>query len=503
MLSTTINPKTGFILGGEFDATYWAPESFKTRYDKTARETRTELNIAQQARIDAINLEPKTDTLEWSQTERQIVTRCQDALNHEIDKLTNEINEYEKVIHTNSSFSNHDQIDNLFDNNQEVLVKEVESQLNPHGSGLGSALLNGLKNRDVFQRQYRAFRREHQRNQNAVYPHSKFWHGFFIFLIFIGEGCANSYFFAQGNDLGLLGGFFEASVFSFINVGLAFLVSHFYRKTYHIDKTNNTKGWLGVFGFSILIIFIACVAALCRYQAAQSQGIEFTSLPWQDFTKAVLSKEGILLITLALILATIAVIDWFTMDDAYPGYGDQQRKVEEVEAWVNDKRTETINSLHLNFVNRMRDVEIPILEKKLDLLVTRAQNIIKITHNYDQAVVKQLEATYHSLLKEYRDENAFVRHDDKSQVGSAPPDYFNSYPKLNIGSINFEKITNTARTWLRTFSDAKSYFEIKKHSAMTEQYSLKLKKIVVDNFENCIKVLEANAKKQNAENEAA
>ncbi len=499
MLSSITNPSTGFIVGGVQDPTYWAPDNFRARYGKTADETRRALNIEKKARDDALQLLPLSDSSEWSQTEQEVRTRCQEALTSEVDTLRKEIDAYKAEVTRNRGLADKAQIDQQFDNNKDALVGEVRNQMSANGSGAGRELIEALKDKDRLQREYNAFQREHRLREQAKYPDSTFWHYFIIALILVGEGLANSYFFGQGNDLGMLGGFLEALFFAAINVGFAGMVAFCLRYTFHISSGRKAVGWFGVLLFTGLMIFVACIAALYRYQAANASdtaNLGLLSLPWADLGTAIATKDGILLIMLALILGIVAVLDWFKMDDPYPGYGKRQRALEEVSDWIKERQGEAIDEIHGGFVKRMRETEIPSLEGKLKILITRAQNIERVTRDYDQAIVKQLESAYHQLLKEYREENEFVRTSGTTKSSPAPK-YFSEYPPLQPSDFNAKLQAREAGRWLEEYSTALTYFETRKHEAMSDKYSLSLKTVVVENFESAVAQLQKDALAQN------
>lgn len=499
MQTTVTNSTTGFIVGGTPDPTYWAPESFKARYERTAKQVDDELKIEESARNDALNLEPASGSKEWTQTEQAIRTKCGNALTTEIDRVRSEVAMYEAEISKNSQLADAAHIDGFFDSNHQALASVVKQQMSANGSGPGAELIEALKDKDRLQREYNAFRSEHKRNEKARYPSSTFWHYFIIALILIGEGLANSYFFGQGNDLGLLGGFLEALFFAAINVGFAGVVAFCLRYVFHRYSNKQVMGWFGVVFFTGIMMFVACVAALYRFQAANATDateIGLLSLPWAQLGDAVASKDGILLILLALILGIVAVIDWFKMDDPYPGYGKRQRALEDVTDWIKSRQSDAINDIHGSYVRRMREVEIPALEQRLHVLVTRAKNIEKVTVDYDHAIVKQLEDAYHSLLKKYRDENSYVRSNDTS--GSAPPpQYFSEYPALPPARFDANAVAQQAKKWVTQFSHAQGYFERRKLEALSEKYSQQLKTVVVENFEPAVAQLQKEALLQN------
>lgn len=505
MQNTISNARTGFILGGALEPTFWAPEKLKSRYEKVADDTRNELRIEKAARDDALHLLPRSDAAELSQTERSIRDRCENALVNEITTIKQEISNYEEVVNQHRATAQIRGIDAFFDNNIDVLTKAARTTLSPATGGAGADLLQAMADRDTAQRELTAFRRERKLTERAKYPASRFMHFFVIVVILVGEAMANSYFFGQGNDLGLLGGFFEAMLFAGINVGLAGLVAFCARYLWHIDQWRKALGAAGILFFGGLMVLVAAVAALYRFQAVNAADVNqlgLLSLPWADLGNAVATKDGILLILLALILGVVAVIDWLAMDDLHPGYGAKQRHLEDIKAYIQERQAEVIEELYSEFLKRMREKEVPRLENILDQLVHGAKNIQKVTSDFNQAVVKQLESCYHGLLKLYREENTLVRMQDTSG-SSPPPRYFATYPTLQTGDFDPAEMSRQFARNHDQFTAVLTHFQSKKQEMMGAKYEADLKSAVYAEFERLVDELNRKAIEGNRANEGA
>ncbi|NJM43034.1 MAG: hypothetical protein HC858_01810, partial [Brachymonas sp.] len=461
VLSIFKNNETGFVHAQTNEPTFWAPEKFKARYEKTELEARKELDLEARAREDGINRIPKSNSVEWSPTEQAIRTKCQNALTSEIDMLTKEIDHYEREIQKagGSSLASQKSTDAFFDNNIAALQQSVGNALSVAGGSSGSRLLKAYQDRDKLQRELTAFRVEHRRNEDAKYPANKFWHIMIIVVILLAECIANSTFFGQGNELGLLGGIVEAFMFAAINIALAAAIATSLRYvTYFYTTPRILIGYLLTAALLAVMVFVACVAALYRYMAANAQTVEevaFSALPWSQLGDAISNKDGIVLILIALILGVIAIVDCFKLDDAYAGYGKRKRAVQEVTDWIDDHKTEAAEELHSSYIKNMREKEIPARDQDYKKVLTRLDNIFRLTRDYDQAIVQQLTQTYHKLLKEYRDINLRVRNEFTAATDK-PPAHFTDYPALDASSFD---AVNKAHDTEARISESKTAYD--------------------------------------------
>jgi hypothetical protein len=503
MLSIFKNNETGFVHAQTNEPTYWAPEKFKARYEQTERETRKALDLEARAREDGINRVPKSDALEWSQTEQAIRTKCQNALTSEIDMLTKEIDHYEREIQKagGASLASQKNTDSFFDNNVEALQQSVGNALSIAGGSSGTQLLKAYQDRDKLQRELTAFRVEHRRNEDAKYPANKFWHIMIIVVILLVECVANSTFFGQGNELGLLGGIVEAFMFAAINIALAAAVAASLRYAGYVYTTRRVLiGYVLTTALLAVMVFVACVAALYRYMAANAQAVEevaLSALPWSQLGDAISNKDGIVLILIALILGVIAIVDCFKLDDAYAGYGKRKRAVQDVTDWIDDHKTEAADELHSNYLKNMRDKEIPAREENYKKVLTRMDNIFRLTRDYDQAIVQQLTQTYHKLLKEYRDINLRVRNEFTAATDQ-PPAHFNDFPALDASSFNAKVKAQEIEERMAESKSAYDHFQLRKQETQSDQYSIKLKGVVLQNFDKLVGELEIKARESSS-----
>jgi uncharacterized membrane protein YhaH (DUF805 family) len=120
--------------------------------------------------------------------------------------------------------------------------------------------------RDRAADDYDDFRKQHRLTRAASYPDSFWLVGGWLFLILLIETTLNGFFFAEGSDLGLLGGWMEAFVIACINVLLGFVAGLVCRQLhFHRTSRRPLAGAVVMMLFVIAIVFNLLVG---HYRAA-------------------------------------------------------------------------------------------------------------------------------------------------------------------------------------------------------------------------------------------
>ena len=188
------------------------------------------------------------------------------------------------------------------------------------------------KEKQRKERDYTAFCLKHQLDEREPrYPDSMIFHWSIVGLLFLGESMANSYFFAQGTDFGLLGGFFQAVLVSAVNVGVALLFGQYaLRYFWHYQKTWKylAGGMLLLYvifaiGFNLLVAYYRVALEIDPDNAAR---IAF-SLIWPN-PFAIGNFDAAILLFIGIIISVLALIKSLTSDDPYPGFGATHRRQE-------------------------------------------------------------------------------------------------------------------------------------------------------------------------------
>ena len=191
------------------------------------------------------------------------------------------------------------------------------------------------------------FKLDNDIERQAIYPKDRksIWLSLSIMIIF--EGILNCFFFAKANSSGLIGGFAIAIVLSVVNVGFACIAAFGLRRSNHKQPKISLFSWL----FLVLAIVGACILALLvgHYRTA-------LDLNWEqahfDAVKSIIdSPFGIqtfdswILVIFSIIIFLVAAWKWYKDDDAYPGFGDIDRRKENAYDIYSEQRVFTNEQL--------------------------------------------------------------------------------------------------------------------------------------------------------------
>ena len=189
-------------------------------------------------------------------------------------------------------------------------------------------------------RQLMLFRVTHKlSHRDAHYPSSTLFFWGLLFLMLVAESIANAYFYAQGSDLGLLGGVLQAFLIAVANVllsfGLGFIVL---RYTHYIHTPIKIFAWIGFILGLWLLSFLHLVTAHYREllinlpDKASSIVLKDT---WQDPFN-IQDIDSLILVIIGLSISILVMFKSYRYDDSYPGYGKEWRQWLEVNTYTEE-----------------------------------------------------------------------------------------------------------------------------------------------------------------------
>lgn len=154
--------------------------------------------------------------------------------------------------------------------------------------------------------------------------------GIAIALIVI-ESASNGYFFAQGNELGLLGGSIVAFAVSVLNVSTLIICGYFSTNVVHRRFIRKSLGFLAIvfaivfaLGFNLSVAQFRDAAGYLVWNEAVREALEvLTTDPL-----GLRSIESWLLVGIGLLICFVSFWKGATYDDPYPGYGHLSRRLE-------------------------------------------------------------------------------------------------------------------------------------------------------------------------------
>jgi len=265
--------------------------------------------------------------------------------------------------------------------------------------------VSGLE-RDLLQ-----FQNVHRLDRTAHYPsrgRAILQWGIIAVLLFI-ETMGNGYFLSKGNELGLIGGWGEALIIAFLNIGVSLLIGEmFVRNLIHRSFGRKFLGGVALLAylafaitFNLLVAhYRTAVGALFEDQAQEAL-VRFKAAPFglADFQSWVLFGIGFL-------FSFITFLDGLYMDDPYPGYGDHDRRLEQARGDYAAEKAELIEDLR-----ETKDEAVAAMEAaRADLGKRRAEHLSILggrTHlirSFEQHL-GYLERTANTLLSVYRRAN--------------------------------------------------------------------------------------------------
>lgn len=288
-----------------------------------------------------------------------------------------------------------------------------------------NALNDARRNKERAGQSRDDFKAANNLKREARYPESKLYHFAIILLIVIIECIANMYYFAQGNELGLLGGIFQAALISVANVGSAIVIGYFVaRAATHVNPSIKVPALIGIVLYAFGIGAFNLLAGHYR---------DLMSVPGQALEEAIprmmadpfgLSFHSVLLFVTGLIAAVLAVYKGMTVDDAYLGYGDVDRDFKAAAADFE----EISKRVQAQVVGRMDHLraESQALRDAVATKRETMENCIDELGNLQSKYVgrvRKIEAECCLQLKTYRQYNMDIR-------VSPCPAYFDVYPEF-------------------------------------------------------------------------
>lgn len=264
--------------------------------------------------------------------------------------------------------------------------------------------------------EWQAFRATHDLRRPARYPEGMGagvlrWG--ILFAIILIEAAANGTFFAQGNDLGLVGGSSEALIIAILNVACGVVVGRMpARWILHRSLAWRVLGFVGLalwaglaFGFNLMVgHYRDALEALSEEPAAQAFQA-FAANPTE-----LASFHSWMLFAVGIGFSLVALADGWSMDDPYPGYGSQDRRLKRTKNRYLAERED-----HLSQVGELYDGAVEAVASTLNQVGKRRSESDQIGAGLEslrqsfQAHLNYLEEAANGLIQIYRDANRKAR----------------------------------------------------------------------------------------------
>jgi hypothetical protein len=375
-----------------------------------------ELGIVKKAKHQGEHNLPRTDSKTLDGNENEIVNYIQTWMTSLTDQANELMVKYDTSIINTNIYKFHERVINLAQHTADSynsLKQEAKSQLKD-----ANELVENMSD------EYLRFKQKHKRDEEPDYPLSKTWHIALIAGLILIESAANTYFFAQGSEFGLSGGYMKALTVAALNVTPAVMFAGliFMRYFHHISLIYKS------ISFVLLILYFIWIPifnlAVAHYRDATMSNVNAT---YTDVLPHLINNPFALrdidswtLFVVGVVFAFVALIDGYKMDDHYPRYGAKHRKLEGYKGHLENVSKEvcekavTLRDRFLEELNR-NEFEAKGSFVQLNSLV-RAKESLEVRH---PECINLLKTTCNTLIQKYRDANQKVRKEP-------PPQYFNN-----------------------------------------------------------------------------
>ncbi len=374
-------------------------------------ELKDELNIVALAKLQARENKPADDSQHFDVNEQKINTFFADKLSMVKQEIYKKVASYDHMamrvsdittILAESKYASEEFMQNIttFQEGAKQRIKEVKHEYS------------------VRKKDLEKFKHKNSITREASYPNSKILYIGIIMLILLSETSLNAYFFAKGNELGLIGGAAQALIISLINIVFAFFLGGYLVKKLNLVRKSPVMkygvlsalilGFIAILFFNLLVGHLRVQLGVDPDNAYVNSIVTFAQNPFglNEF-------DSIILVLVGLLSFLIAFTDFYKMDDEYPHYGDLDRKYQEAQMDFSELKEELLEEIErssASILNKLETrqmtakvimqelMEVPIFRQKL-------QDHFKEYYHY-------LNNTYNAMLGLYREVNNDNRTDE-------------------------------------------------------------------------------------------
>jgi len=362
--------------------------------------------------------EPATDSVIFDNVENEVLEFAEGEIKNAHAALLDDLSIYAQRIHALDLEGRFSVIEAAAMNGISSFRSEVKRGQNQ--LSLVGQRLHNLKE------EMADFKNRNSLKRTAHYPHTagKILQWGIIALLFLAEIVGNSYFLAKGSAYGLIGGFAEAVIIAFLNIGVSITIG-----MYGLQQLWHRAPGRKFIGFLSLILWVAFAGVfnllVAHYREAAGAfldgggkialtAIQSNPLGLTDFQSWVLFGIGAL-------FAFIALVDALSMDDLYPFYGKLDRtheraregyvdELDDLIANLEELKTDTIDAMQIakDDLNKRRGEHGSILEGRA-----------RAVRGFDQHVT-YLERAANTLMSIYREANGETRKSQRPQRFKEP-----------------------------------------------------------------------------------
>ena len=374
---------------------------FKTfeSYDKVS--AKKELKLEDKAHAFATADPENIDERELTDQEKKIVGHTNDYIYKLNDWYSVGVGQIKKFINKRSTDANPEL-------NFEIIRREFDGKFRQFFDDFQHDLERCYKELRNALLQLNSFRETNKIGKRpAIYPPSIYFHLSIVVLLIFVEAVANSYFFAKGSDLGLLGGWFNAALVSVGNIVLSLPLAGFLflRECNHKARARKIIGVVGFVGCLVVIAFLHLATAHYRELLIRNPNADLVSAlaPAMNNPFGLHDFESFILIIIGVGISTVAIFEGYKLDDPYPGYGDVYRRwqrLDERMAGLKKKLKEQIGLAYDDAVSESYELLEKLKEKRKEL--ENETGDIESFFNRFEGRYNQARNSASDMIKEFR-----------------------------------------------------------------------------------------------------
>ncbi|KQN02371.1 hypothetical protein ASE82_08410 [Sphingomonas sp. Leaf230] len=443
--------KIGAFLGRVGDASHSYDVSTETFVQPRLERLADELRLQQDGIERGGDNVPASEDTGFDLAETRVVDRIDRERSHAENQFRDMMNTYR---------------DRLFDLEFDTKASQIRSAAEVGVAVIGGETAKGVDRLNPLRREMLnaeryliAFRERHGLDRPADYPQTKgerwFLYGL-LFVVLVIEMLLNGVFFAQGNPLGLVGGWFQAAIFATLNIFIGWSAGRLGTTLIiHRFKPQRVAGWTIIALYVIGAVFLNLTVA--HYRSAFSiDPVNPGAVAWRTMREgafAGLDAASITMFALGIVFSIIALVDGRKMGDAYFGYDRPSGNFDRRRQDYLDDRQDLIDAVQRAY----EEAHARMNEEHDDLTRKRSESrsiheaIARITRGYD-AHLGFLERLGGDLLGIYREANRKARstpvpgHFNRrwEMPRGAPP----SYGEIRYSDEEVSRITVAAKNEL-------------------------------------------------------
>jgi len=267
---------------------------------------------------------PKTNATGFDDVEQQIIAFAHAEVKEATEKVYHHL---ESLQHRMLNIRSVGHVAKM-----EQITMAAEGTFSAKGLGRKAELFVTREGVVNIKKNFENFKNQYGLKGDATYPENRFLHISVVLLLVVLETFFNGRFLARGDEGGLLGGVTFAFGFSAINAVLGFLLGYY---TLRLSLHPKIAIKIPCIIFSMLLpscmLGINLLLSWLRTTIASlGNGIvlkeAMKQIEWRDLILSLRDPESLLLFSAGIVCCIIITIDFWMMDDPFPGFGRISRE---------------------------------------------------------------------------------------------------------------------------------------------------------------------------------